>query len=84
MRKGAEIPPYYDSMIAKLIVHGKDREDARNKMLSALDNFKITGVKTTIPLHRAILSSEAFIKGEVDTMYVEHHLEELLKKAESY
>lgn len=84
MRKGAEIPPYYDSMIAKLIVHGKDREDARNKMLSALDNFKITGVKTTIPLHRAILSSEAFIQGEVDTMYVEHHLEELLKKAESY
>ena len=84
MRKGAEIPPYYDSMIAKLIVHGKDREDARNKMLSALDDFKITGVKTTIPLHRAILSSEAFIQGEVDTMYVEHHLEELLKKAESY
>lgn len=82
MRQGSEISPFYDSMIAKLIVHDESREQARKKMIHALDNFHIEGVSTTIPLQRAILSSTAFAEGNVHTTYVEDHLEEFLKSAE--
>jgi len=69
-----KIPPYYDSMIAKLICWGKDREDARKRMLRALDEYAITGVKTTIPFHQKILTNEAFIKGEFTTKFIEEHM----------
>jgi acetyl-CoA carboxylase biotin carboxylase subunit len=65
------IPPHYDSLIAKLIVRGKDRAEAMARGRRALEQFVIEGVKTTIPLHRAILNNEAFIKGEFSTRFME-------------
>ncbi len=65
------IPPHYDSMIAKLIVRGKDREEAIARGKRALDLFIVEGVKTTIPLHRAILDDERFVRGEFSTRFME-------------
>ncbi|WP_299145601.1 acetyl-CoA carboxylase biotin carboxylase subunit [uncultured Dialister sp.] len=83
MRRGAEISPFYDSMIAKLIVHDDTREKTRKKMKEALSAFHIKGVSTNIPLQKAIISSKAFAEGEVDTTYVERHLKEFLQSAEN-
>ena len=58
--RGSEVPGDYDSMFAKLIVFGEDREQARRRMLRALDEFDVEGVPTTIPVHRWILESKAF------------------------
>ncbi len=55
------VPPYYDSMIAKLIVHGKDRDEAMARMRRALEMFVVEGIHTTIPLHRKIFDDEDFI-----------------------
>lgn len=83
MRRGAEISPFYDSMIAKLIVHDDTREKTRKKMKEALSAFHIEGGSTNIPLQKAIISSKAFAEGEVDTTYVERHLKEFLQSAEN-
>lgn len=83
MRRGAEISPFYDSMIAKLIVHDDTREKTRKKMKEALSAFHIEGVSTNIPLQKAIISSKAFAEGGVDTTYVERHLKEFLQSAEN-
>jgi acetyl-CoA/propionyl-CoA carboxylase biotin carboxyl carrier protein len=61
---GSEISPLYDPMIAKLIVHGVDREHARRRMLRALDEFAIEGVKTLIGFHKALLTHPCFVEGE--------------------
>ncbi|MGZ4290224.1 MAG: acetyl/propionyl/methylcrotonyl-CoA carboxylase subunit alpha [Gaiellaceae bacterium] len=61
---GNEVSGVYDPMIAKLIVHGVDREHARRRMLRALDEFQIEGPKTLIGFHKALLSSECFVRGE--------------------
>jgi len=66
-----QIPPYYDSLIAKLIAHGKDRETAINRMKRALEEFIIEGVATTIPLHQAILNTPEFRSGNFDTSFIE-------------
>lgn len=71
---GYTIPPYYDSMIGKLICRGKDREDARKRMLRALSEYVITGVKTTIPFHKKILKNEVFISGDFDTSFIATHM----------
>ena len=72
---GYEIPPYYDSMIAKLLVHSRDRIAAIRRMLRALDEFEIEGVKTTIPFHRNLLKQSAFIRGDrYTTSFVEEWL----------
>ena len=68
---GYVIPPHYDSLIAKLIVHGKDREEAIARMRRSLDEFIIEGVKTTIPFHKKVLTNPDFIKGEFNTTFVE-------------
>ena len=68
---GYTIPPYYDSMIAKLIVRGKTREHAIRRMQRALDEFVIEGVKTTIPFHQQLLADERFQRGEFDTKFLE-------------
>jgi acetyl-CoA carboxylase biotin carboxylase subunit len=68
---GYNIPPYYDSMIAKLIVRARTRDLAIQKMLRALDEFVIEGVKTTIPFHQQLLRDERFIKGDFDTRFLE-------------
>jgi acetyl-CoA carboxylase biotin carboxylase subunit len=68
------IPPYYDSLIAKLITHGKDRTEAIQRMQRALDMFIVEGIHTTIPLHRIILRDEEFKAGNIDTKYMERLL----------
>ncbi len=65
------VPPHYDSLIAKLIVRGKDRTEAISRGKRALEQFVIEGVKTTIPLHRAILNNAAFVRGDISTRFME-------------
>jgi acetyl-CoA carboxylase, biotin carboxylase subunit len=69
--KGYRIPPTYDSMVAKLIAHGKDRADAIAKMKRALHEFVIEGIKTTIPLHIKILENDNFISNNYSTSFIE-------------
>ena len=68
---GYRIPTHYDSMIGKLIVYREDRNEAIQAMRRALDEFIIEGVKTTIPLHRRILKTLAFVQGAYDTSFIE-------------
>ncbi|MFJ7746126.1 acetyl-CoA carboxylase biotin carboxylase subunit [Peribacillus sp. NPDC097295] len=68
---GYTIPPYYDSMIAKLIVHAPTREEAIEKMKRALGEFVIEGIKTTIPFHIKLLQHEQFVSGEFNTKFLE-------------
>src|SRR6266699_6747050 len=65
------IPPYYDSLIAKLVVRGKDRDEAISRMSRALGMFIVEGVYTTIPLHRKILADPEFRAGHTDTTFIE-------------
>ena len=67
----AVIPPYYDSLVAKLIAHGNDRAEAMARMRRALEGFVVEGIKTTIPLHRRILAEPEFIAGNFDTHYLD-------------
>ena len=69
--RGYVVPPYYDSMIAKLIVHARTRDLAIARMQRALDMMVIEGIKTTIPLHRAIMADENFQKGNFSTKFME-------------
>lgn len=73
---GYSIPPYYDSMVGKLIVHGRDRNECIKRMKRAIQETIVEGVKTTLPLHYWILEQEVFISGE----YTIHWLEEQLKE----
>jgi acetyl-CoA carboxylase biotin carboxylase subunit len=68
------IPPYYDSLIAKLIVRGKDRSEAISRMSRALGMFIVEGIYTTIPLHRRILADADFRAGNFDTGFIERFL----------
>lgn len=69
---GYTVPPFYDSLIAKLIVRGSDRLDAIKKMERALEEFIIEGVKTTIPFHLKVMRDENYRKGKYDTHFLEH------------
>ncbi len=71
---GLAIQPYYDSMIAKLIVHGRNRGDAIKIMRRALNEFRIEGVKTTIALHQHILEDPMFCTGNLDTQFIKKRL----------
>jgi acetyl-CoA/propionyl-CoA carboxylase biotin carboxyl carrier protein len=71
---GSEISPLYDPMIAKLVVHGVDREHARRRMLRALDEFVIEGVQTLIGFHKALLTHPCFVAGETCHGLVESEL----------
>lgn len=77
---GSTIPPYYDSLLAKLMVWGRDREEARQRMLRALSEFRVEGVRTTIPLHERLLRDEAFRDGRIHTGFLEEHLEAILQR----
>ena len=68
------VPPYYDSLIAKLIVHGQDRAEAIAKMERALAQFVVQGIDTSIPLHQAIFQDPAFRAGDFDTKFMERFL----------
>jgi acetyl-CoA carboxylase biotin carboxylase subunit len=65
------VPPHYDSLLAKLIVRGKDRLDTIARGRRALEQFVVEGVKTTLPLHRAILNNEQFIRGDISTRFMD-------------
>ncbi len=78
MYRGCVVTPFYDSMIAKLIVWAPTRQEAIEKMEKALADFKIEGVLTTIPLQRKILQNEVFRRGVMHTSYLEEHLVEII------
>lgn len=71
---GHTVPPDYDSLIAKLIVHAPDRPQALRKLRAALNEMQIEGVETTLPLHRRLLTEPAFLAGGVDTGWLTHLL----------
>jgi propionyl-CoA carboxylase alpha chain len=70
VQDGGEIPMFYDSMIAKLIVHGKDRNDAIHKMREALNGFVIRGISTNIPFQAALLAHPRFVSGDFNTGFI--------------
>jgi acetyl-CoA/propionyl-CoA carboxylase biotin carboxyl carrier protein len=72
---GCEIPRAYDSLIGKLVVWGADREEARTRMLRALGEYVIEGVKTTIPFHTLVLADPRFVSGDYSTTFVEQELD---------
>ncbi len=74
---GYEVPPYYDSMIAKLIVHAPTRKEAIRKMLVALEQFMVDGITTNIEFHYSLLHTQEFISGNVDTGFVARFLERI-------
>jgi acetyl/propionyl-CoA carboxylase alpha subunit len=71
--EGMEIPIYYDPMIAKLVVHGKDRAEAIRKMTKAIEDFDIVGIKTTLDFCKYAINHEAFVSGNFDTHFVKHY-----------
>jgi acetyl-CoA carboxylase biotin carboxylase subunit len=72
---GYTVPPYYDSLLAKVIVHGNDRDEALNRMAQALDSFILEGVTTTIPFLARIIRHPDFVAGKVDTKFLERQPE---------
>ena len=68
---GYSIPPYYDSMIGKLICWGENRSEARRRMYQALKEYVVTGIKTTIPFHQQIVEDEVFMSGNFNTGFIE-------------
>jgi acetyl-CoA carboxylase biotin carboxylase subunit len=79
MHQDAVIPPYYDSLVAKLIAHGSDRTEALARMRRALDTLVVEGIKTSAPLHRDIMNHPDFIKGAFSTKWLEVYLAEVEK-----
>ena len=74
MHQDAVIPPYYDSLVAKLIAHGSDRTEALARMRRALDTLVVEGIKTSAPLHRLIMDHPDFISGNFSTKWLEVYL----------
>ncbi len=68
---GYRVPPNYDSLVAKLLVHQPTRAEAIAVMRRALGEFVVEGIKTTIPLHQEIFNTSAFVEGQVDTTFIE-------------
>ncbi|MBC5773313.1 acetyl-CoA carboxylase biotin carboxylase subunit [Pontibacter sp. KCTC 32443] len=71
--QGMDIPIYYDPMIAKLVTFGKDRQEAIEKMIRAIDEYQITGIETTLPFGKYVLQHEAFVSGNFDTKFIERY-----------
>jgi acetyl-CoA carboxylase biotin carboxylase subunit len=83
--EGQEISPYYDSLLAKLICWAENFDQARERMIVALDEFKVAGVETTIPFHKQVMQNSSFSSGKMDTSFMEESnvMSELLKEAKS-
>ena len=77
---GYKIPPYYDSMIGKLICWGETRNEARRRMYQALKEYVVLGVKTTIPFHQQIVEDEVFISGKFNTGFIEDYYKRMGKE----
>ncbi len=71
--EGMTIPIYYDPMISKLIVHGKDRAQAIERMIRAIDDYKISGIETTLPFCKFVMQHDAFVSGNFDTHFVKNY-----------
>ena len=80
---GSDVPPNYDSLVAKLIVHGADRAEAIARAARSLREFVVVGPATTIPYHRAILESPDFRAGNLSTRFIEDH-PELVELAKTF
>jgi acetyl-CoA carboxylase biotin carboxylase subunit len=76
---GIEIPPYYDSMVGKLIVHGRDREEATKKMQAALEELVIKGIQTNQSFLYMLINQRSYLTGDFNTSYIEKHIESLLE-----
>lgn len=83
--EGMEVPIYYDPMIAKLITYGATRAEALQRMRTAIDNYRIEGIQTTLPFGRFVVNHEAFISGNFDTGFVKEHYspEAIIAEAEA-
>jgi len=73
MYEGLDVPIHYDPMLSKLVVWGSTRERAITRMLRALSEYAVKGIKTTIPFHARVIGSEAFAQGDFDTHYIDNH-----------
>ena len=73
--EGMEIPIYYDPMLSKLITYGKDREEAIERMIRAIDDYQIAGVETTLSFGKYVMQHPAFISGDFDTHFVKNHFD---------
>ena len=71
--EGSVVTPYYDPMLAKLIISGVDRAEVIAKSKAALEAFKVEGIKTNIPLHQRIVADQAFAEGRLDTRFLQEH-----------
>jgi acetyl-CoA carboxylase biotin carboxylase subunit len=81
MEEGMDIPIYYDPMIAKLVTYGANRTEAIQRMIRAIDDYKITGVQTTLEFCRFVMQHNAFVSGKFDTHFVNQHFKpEMLKR----
>jgi len=79
---GYEVPPFYDSLLGKLIVHGKDREDCLVRLREALGALKISGIPTTVPLHQALAADADVVASRYHTRFLEHWLEDAFASAQ--
>jgi len=75
---GYRMPPDYDSLLAKVIVHAPDRDQARRRMRRALDEMVIEGISTTIPFHKKVMEDPEFASGDVTTDYLDRRLDDLI------
>lgn len=81
--EGMDIPIYYDPMIAKLVVHAENRDEARARMVRAVDEYRITGVTTTLPFCKFVMNHEAFVSGKFDTSFVQQYFKPELLNVEN-
>ena len=73
--EGMEVPIYYDPMLSKLITHGKDRQEAIERMVRAIKDYQITGVETTLSFGKYVMQHPAFTSGDFDTHFVKNHFD---------
>jgi acetyl-CoA carboxylase biotin carboxylase subunit len=73
---GYTVPPYYDSLVAKLIVHGANRNECLMRLRRALEEVVIGGIETTVPLHRRLIAAPAFLDGDYDIRWLERFVED--------
>jgi acetyl-CoA carboxylase biotin carboxylase subunit len=73
--QGYEVPPYYDSLIAKLVVHGNSRAECLMRLRRALDEYAIVGIETTLPLHQRVAEAPGFVRGEYDIRWLERFVD---------
>jgi acetyl-CoA carboxylase, biotin carboxylase subunit len=72
--QGYDVPPYYDSLISKLVIHGKTRSECLMRLRRALEEYVISGIETSIPLHQRLVDAADFINGDYDIHWLERFL----------